>query len=152
MCSFQPQVLVGSVSDLRRLAELVQRRAMDLSSLDRAIFAVTRCGDQPVTDISRVVLWQTFGVPVYEIFVGPRGVLLAWECEAHDGWHVDPGTRFSVLKNEIMLDVPGRQPIPTGLTGSIDNETCPCGCPGTRLVNVEALALISFRRALAATA
>src|SRR5581483_2647827 len=67
--SFRPHVLVGSPSDLRRVAELSQRGILDLESIDHAMFALTRCGDQPLSDVSRVVLWQAFGVPLYELFV-----------------------------------------------------------------------------------
>ncbi|MBV9612406.1 MAG: hypothetical protein JO091_08030 [Acidobacteriaceae bacterium] len=149
---FRPSVLVGSICDLQRLAELSQRRSLDLSSVDHAIFAVTRCGEQPVTDIARVVLWQAFGVPVYELFVSPQGALLASECEAHEGWHVEQSAKFLSINGELLVDVPGRPATPTGLSGVLETDACPCGRPGTRLMNVEPLALIRVRRALAATA
>ncbi len=149
---FHPQVLMGSPSDLRRVAELAERGVIDLGDLDRAVFALTRCGDAPVNDVVRVVLWQAFGVPVYEVFVGSGGSLLASECEAHEGWHIEPSAKFAAVKGEIVLDMPGRPAIATGLTGRVEVELCSCGRPGARLIEVEALPLMRVRRALAATA
>lgn len=149
---FRPRVLVGSPSDLRRVAELSQRGILALDSIDHAIFALTRCGDQPLSDVSRVVLWQAFGVPVYELFVGPRGVLLASECEAHEGWHIEQGATFSAVEGEIVLETAKHGRSATGLTGRIESEPCACGRAGLRLIGVEPLALVRVRRALAAIA
>jgi len=150
--SFAPHVLVGSPSELRRIAELSERGVVELASVDRAIFALTRCGEQPVSDVSRVVLWQAFGVPVYELFVGTRGALLASECEAHEGWHIEEGAKFSAVRGEIVLETGARRVSATGLTGRIESEPCPCGRSGSRLIGIEPLALVRVRRALAATA
>ncbi len=150
--AFSPHVLLGTVADLRRVHEFTQRNGFGLASVDRAVFVVTRCGDQPVDDISRVILWQAFGVPVFELFIGLRGVLLASECDAHEGWHVEPGAHFSTSKGELLVDMPGRRAIATGLTGALTAEICSCGRTGTRILRVEAVPLIRVRRALAATA
>ncbi len=154
---FRPGVLVGSAADLRSLAELAERNIVDLASIDHATFVLTGCGDRPVSDICRVVLWQAFGVPVYELFVGPGGVLVACECEAHEGWHVERGVTLSLVDGEIVLEgagpnARGRAGTPTGLSACIDDEICPCGRAGTRLTNIQALASIRGRRQLAATA
>jgi hypothetical protein len=34
-------------------------------------------------------LWRAFRVPIFEQIIGPDGELLAAECEAHDGLHVE---------------------------------------------------------------
>jgi hypothetical protein len=137
---------------LRRISELSERGVLELASVDRAIFALTRCGEQPVSDVSRVVLWQAFGVPVYELFMGSRGTLLASECEAHEGWHIEEGAKFSAVQGEIVLETRARRVSATGLSGRIENEPCPCGRTGSRLIGLEPLALVRVRRALAATA
>lgn len=149
--AFRPGVLVGSAADLRGLAELVQRDILDLASVDHALFVLTECGEQPVSDVSRVVLWQTFGVPLFELFVSAGGMLLASECEAHEGWHVESGAVFSLYDGELILDGPGLTGLGTGLTGRIDIEVCPCGRPGMRLTEIEAL-VPTPERAFAATA
>jgi hypothetical protein len=149
--SFRPCVLVGSEADLRGLAELAQRNFLDLTSVDHAIFVLTACGEKPPTDVSRVVLWQAFGVPVYELFVDAKARLLASECEAHEGWHVESCASFSLLDGELILNAPGLSDLPTGLTGRIEIELCPCGRGGMRVLDVEALTP-SAEWTLAATA
>lgn len=149
--TFRPRVLVGSAADLHCVANLAQRHVLDLSSVDHALFAVTRWGSQPVSDVSRVVLWQAFGVPVYELLVNARGALLASECEAHEGWHIERRARFSLRNGELILDSANRLGRPTGLKGSVETELCPCGRPGMRLMNIEPMvALMRVPRELAA--
>ena len=148
---FRPSVLVGSAADLLALAELGQRHVLDLRSVDHAVFVLTECGDRPVSDVARVVLWQTFGVPVYELFVARSGILLASECEAHEGWHVDPAVGFSVRDGELIVEGHGRSGARTGLSGAIRIELCACGRRGMRLTNIEALPNAQGRT-LAATA
>lgn len=149
--SFRPQVLAGPASDLQRLAERVQLHTIDLRDVDRAIFVLTECGDKPLTDVLRVVLWQTFGVPVYELFMG-EGLLLASECEIHEGWHVEPPAAFSVVSNELVIDTPGRYRLRTGLIGHLEEELCPCGRPGLRVTHLRSSSSPNSRRQLAATA
>ena len=150
--SFRPRILVGSTADLQSFAEWVRRTVADLSSVDHAIFALTRMGDEPLTDVTRVVLWQAFGVPVYELFLGNGGVMLAAECEAHEGWHVEPNVRFFVgAHGELAYDAPSARGQRTGLRGSVRTETCSCGREGARLLDVEGFGFDSLLQ-LAATA
>ncbi len=137
--TYRPRVLVGPAADLQRLAERVQLRTIELTSVDHAIFALTECGDKPVTDVFRVTLWQTFGVPVYELFIGNTGNLLASECELHEGWHVEPGAAFSLRNDELIVEAPGRSGIQTGLTGYLDSDLCPCGRSGVRVSSIPGL-------------
>jgi hypothetical protein len=136
--AFRPQVLVGPATELQRLAERVRLHTIDLKYLDRAIFVLTECGDKPLTDVLRVVLWQTFGVPIYELFMG-AGLLLASECELHEGWHIEPPAAFSIAGNELIIDIPGRHRLRTGLNGHLDYELCSCGREGTRVMNLKCL-------------
>jgi hypothetical protein len=148
--AFRPHVLTGSAADLHELAERVDLRVIELSSVDHAVFVLTACGDEPLRDVLRVVLWQTFGVPVYELFLAGPGLVAASECEAHEGWHVEPGLTFTQLNQELVLDGFGRKKLGTGLTATIVQQPCPCGRPGDRLLNVERCA--GAARRLAATA
>lgn len=149
--SFRPQILAGPATDLQRLAERVQLHTIDLTDVDHAIFVLTECGDKPLTDVLRVVLWQTFGVPVYELFVG-EGQLLASECEVHEGWHVEAPAAFSVIGNELVIDTPGRHRLRSGLIGYFEDELCPCGRPGIRVMNLRSSSSPNSRRELAAIA
>ena len=72
----------------------------------------------PVPPALRDLLWNTFGVPVFEQYLGPNLELLAFECEAHDGLH---------LANAGVHD-PGC---------ALRTELCACGNPTPRLCAVE---------------
>jgi hypothetical protein len=149
--AFRPRVLAGTARDLRLLAGRVELGTVDFRSVDHAILALTECGEQPVTDVCRVMLWQAFGVPVYELFFSPAGTLLAAECEAQDGWHIESGAAFWLARGELFAQEDRRGPLPTGLTGHLESEPCPCGRPGERILNVQPITARSPRR-LAATA
>lgn len=149
--AYRPRVLTGTAADLHELAERVELNVIELSSVDHAIFVLTNCGDEPLGDVLRVVLWQTFGVPVYELFLAADGVVAASECETHDGWHVEAGAVFSLANDELILDGFGRKRVRTGLTGTIEHTPCDCGRAGVRLMNIQRCAAQPVRR-LAATA
>ena len=134
---FRPNMLIGTPRELQNLAEQVELGTADLSSVDHAVIALTRCGQPPISDVARVVLWQTFGVPVYELFTGLDNSVLAYECELHEGWHLAPKVGFSELNGELMLDAPGVAGLHTALSGFVTNDKCPCGRPGSRLMNME---------------
>lgn len=131
----RPRALVGNAGDLREVAQRVAAGAIDLSSVDHATFVLTDFGATPLTDVLRVVLWQAFGVPVYELFYG-KGGILASECETHDGWHVEPGASFWLAHGELRVDGFGAKGMRTGLSGSIETTVCPCGRQGLRLMNI----------------
>lgn len=150
--TYRPQVLVGPAQQLQKFIEWVKLELVDLKSIDHAIFVLIECGDRPFSDMSRVVLWQTFGVPVYELFVGVGGVLLASECEAHEGWHVQPYARFSLSDEELVVNALNQKTQRTGLLGSIETTGCPCGRPGARVMGIESLRSKTAWYELAATA
>lgn len=146
---YRPRILVGDTADLHQLAQRVKSSLIDLSSVDHAVFALTYGGAEPLSDVMRVVLWQAFGVPVYELFIG-RGGILAAECETHEGWHVEPGAAFRMDDGELLFDGFGARAVRTGLHASIETEPCPCGRTTPRITGVAVLRTHSRR--LAATA
>ncbi|HSU61979.1 MAG TPA: hypothetical protein VLI55_21900 [Bryobacteraceae bacterium] len=150
--SYQPGLLIGHAAELGELAESVRAGLIDLSSVDHAVFALTKCGDSPISDILRVLLWQCFGVPVYELLVTEDSELLAADCEAQEGWHLQPGMEASLLDREIVLRTPGIRALHTGLTAEIEAEGCPCGRITPRIMNVERLRGPAAARRLAAIA
>ena len=133
---YSPQILLGSSEDLLKLAERVERRCLNLCKLDRAVFVLTDCRDVPLRDTSRVIFWQTFGVPVYELLLGGDGCLLAAECEAYEGWHIENGVTFSAVQGQLWYRTRRGYSGGTGLTGDVDAQLCPCGRESKRLVNV----------------
>ena len=152
LADFRPRVLVGSASDLQRLYRECEGASAKLESLDYALFVLTQCGANPLSDVLRVSLWQAFGVPLYELFVGPGSILLAAECEAHEGWHIEHPASFSVADGKLTLDLPTRKRVPTGLTAEIEDSVCPCGRVGLRLMNIDAHAAWAVRQGVAASA
>ena len=127
-----------------------------LNSIDHSVFVLTQCGRSPLSDVMRVTLWQAFGVPLFEIFIGSHGRVLAAECEAHEGWHVEPGTHFTLVNGKLFVTAALNKGIETGLTAEMDETLCPCGREGLRLVNIDGHAAWTVRQesaaALAATA
>jgi hypothetical protein len=83
---FQPATIAGTREQLLALL------GTKIPSLTHALIAVLRPGDERVSDRERERLWRAFGVPLFEQVVGRSGKLLATECEAHDGLHIEnPG-------------------------------------------------------------
>jgi phenylacetate-coenzyme A ligase PaaK-like adenylate-forming protein len=152
MEGFRPHVIVGRATDLMSLAEHVELGMLDLSSVDHALIVVTKCGLEPVTDVARVVLWQTFGVPVFEIFTGPDYTVLASECELHEGWHLEADVQLDFLQGELVLNARGNTGLRTGMAGRIDEEPCPCGRSTPRVMNVRRAIAGNIRPGLAAIA
>lgn len=151
MEAYRPRVIAASASHMQELAHETHLGSIELSSIDHAIMVLTSVGDQPLTDVGRVVLWQSFGVPVYELLVSARGMLLASECEAHDGLHLEAGAVFSSIDNELVLEGSGLSRIRTGITGQLKAERCACGREGMRLLGIQLRSTVATRR-FAATA
>ena len=137
--TYRPHVLIGDPADLQRLAEQVELGMIRLASVDHAIVVMTHLGAKPLDDQLRVTLWQSFGVPLYELYIGPDHRLAASECEAHDGWHLEAGVQFALQGEELLLENPGAPSLRTGLTGSLDDSPCPCGRTTARVKDIEAL-------------
>lgn len=129
---FQPQVLIGSTANLRSLANLADDGILDFSSIDTAIFAATEFGASTITDIDRVVFWQCFGVPVYEFLLSPDGRLLASECEAHAGWHLESNMQRQYLQS-----------------AQIETALCACGRREPRIMAEDHPQLIGVLAAIA---
>lgn len=89
-------------------AQLDALRTTPIPSLRNAIIALVRPGEPALSDQDREQLWRAFRVPVFEQRIDESCRLLAAECEAHDGLHIE------------SPDVPPRP----GET----LETAPCGC------------------------
>jgi len=83
---FQPQSIAARLPQLHALAGAV--------SLTHALIIMRRPGEPHLTESQRTSLWKGFRVPIFEQIVDQDGMLLAFECEAHDGLHIE-STRFS---------------------------------------------------------
>ncbi len=137
---FAPSVVVGSLHEMERLVEHITAGALDAASIDRALVILTHFGSKPLNDVARVSLWQSFGVPIFELYLGLDQSLLASECEAHEGWHLVRGIDSTTLETgELILDGAGNSGLSTGLRASVDRTTCPCGLATPRILNIEPL-------------
>jgi hypothetical protein len=85
-----------------------------IPELTHALIVLARPGDELLTAAQREELWSAFRVPVFQQIVNGRGVLLAAECEAHDGLHIEFG-----------------QVVAIGAT--LDRSRCGCGRTAPRL-------------------
>ena len=102
--AFAPQAIAGTLAQLEAIA------ATDFSPT-HALIVLGRWEDPRVTEADRELLWSRFGVPLFEQIIADDHKLLAAECEAHDGLHIE------------SPDLPPRN-------GEI-LETAPCECGRT---------------------
>jgi hypothetical protein len=129
---FAPNVLVGSAAQLQRLIERIALRTVNAASVDHSVFVLTQLGDTPLTSRFRDQLWRQFNVPIYEVYVDEDSQLLAFECEAQEGWHVQDGVRFATADGELLMER-GFAMLRTGLNFTAEEGPCGCGREGTRL-------------------
>jgi hypothetical protein len=90
--AFAPAVIAGTRDQLLALCALTTKH-----TLTHAVISLTHPGDPLLTPEERNQLWQAFHVPVFEQVIGPRGQLLASECEAHVGLHVSTDPKLAKL-------------------------------------------------------
>jgi hypothetical protein len=106
--AFAPAALAGSWPQIEDLL------GEKIASLTHAVIVLATSPDELLTEARRDRVWQAFRVPIFEQLVNRNGTLLAAECEAHDGFHIEsPALVFD--KNYI------------------DPEPCGCGRPTPRL-------------------
>jgi hypothetical protein len=72
-----------------------------------------------MSEYDRNYIWERFGMPVFEYLIETSGRIIARECEAHDGLHIEED--FSSDNLEIT------------------EEACPCGRPGQRIIGPAAI-------------
>lgn len=130
---FAPNVLAGSVAQLKRLLDRIRLRTVPATVVDHSIFVVTQLGDTPLTSRFRDRLWEQFRVPVYEMYLDGDARLLAYECEAQEGWHILRDVRFVRSGDELLLER-GGEVTRTGLNWVIEEAACCCGRPERRLL------------------
>ena len=98
--AFAPQAIAGTLAQVE----------MADAEITHAIVIVGRLKDARLSEADRERLWRRFHVPVFEQIVGERCELLAAECEAHAGLHIE-----STIE-------------PGALAGIAEIDAAPCGC------------------------
>jgi hypothetical protein len=84
----RPHALAGWWNDLAEAARLVLAGELDLACLQYPIVVFLRPERAPLPARCHDRLWEWFGVPTFEQIRLPDGELLAYECEARDGYHL----------------------------------------------------------------
>ena len=118
---FAPSAVAATIDQLRKLSGVL------IPSLTHALIVLQRPGSPRLTEADRTLFWRAFRVPVFEQIIGPFGQLLAFECEAHEGLHIE--TQGLQLTQDM-----------------IDSRPCPCGRETPRF-GVRSLADVERRAA-----
>jgi len=146
LARYRPDALAGSVAELRRLAEGAVDCGARMPKLTHSVIAFAILRQTFLSREARDLLWRVFQAPVFGQVLSPARRLLAWECEAHDGFHIEceqsifeaeAGNGEPELLATSLADL--RRPVlrlATGLTGNIERATCGCGLPGPRLTGL----------------
>lgn len=84
----RPQALAGWWNDLAEVARHVLAGELELPDLQYPILVFVRPEAAPLPARCHDRLWDWFGAPTLEQVRMPDGQLLAYECEARDGYHM----------------------------------------------------------------
>lgn len=135
--AFGAQTIAGPAAALERMAD-----AASPPRVSHSVVVFTGPGDGILTEAVRDRLWRAFGVPVYERWTGPDGGVIAEECAAHDGLHVEEGGAVVewmggriVLTSLTALDPPSLR-VNTGWTAEVIDGVCGCGRAGVRIAGL----------------
>jgi len=146
--AYEPQILAAPPGTLVRLADYVFHGAWNAASVDTALFALTVLGQTPIAEEQRLLAWRAFRVPLYELLIDLDAGVLAAECEAHEGWHIQhPQLRFDLQAGKIVFQKNGISVVPvcTGLTADGLDGICGCGAAAPLLRNVRLLQRVEQR-------
>jgi hypothetical protein len=113
---FAPRILVIPLDAALQLADQKLRGLLPLPSVDFALIVLTRTADTPLAQHHRDLLWEAFGIPVFEQLQDAEGRVIARECEVHDGLHLEAGCSA-----------------PQGLDCEVLRDHCECGAETPRL-------------------
>lgn len=83
----EPEALAGSAGDLLEAARLRQEGLLELPFLRLPLVVISTLKSGVMTSRERELLWQAFGLPFYEQVRDGSGRLLAYECDARNGFH-----------------------------------------------------------------
>ena len=81
---FRPVSIAGSPEQLRH----AERRG---ASVENSLIVFSYQSESGLSHADRQWLWDAFGIPIFEQYLGTGNELLAMECDAHSGLHVVRG-------------------------------------------------------------
>lgn len=133
---FRPEAIAGPFNALKRLACDVRSGRASVAPTVRRVIVHSRVDRELLRETEREFLWQALELPVFEQVRGFDGELLAWECEAHAGLHVNAECALVEAaagggEQPIITSLAGvRYPIlrlRTGLVAQRTQSLCACG-------------------------
>jgi hypothetical protein len=144
LARWKPEAIASPAGVLRALALAVREGSVRLPPLTYPIVVFTGIEHGLLYAADRDLLWQVFGVPLFEQLRGLGGELLATECEAHHGLHVGSeealveldsstgGGAEIVYTSLTSLQYPLLR-LATGISAGIFDMSCECGSHVPRL-------------------
>jgi phenylacetate-CoA ligase len=132
----RPSVLIGYATHVRLLAQYA--RANGIRDVQ---FEYVFTTSEPLTEESRALIEEAFGTKVYARYDAWETFLIGWECERHEGWHMDEDHLVvECLKDGEQTVGPG-EVVVTNLdfhampllryalddVATLDPKPCPCG-------------------------
>jgi hypothetical protein len=137
------QLLAATVPVLRRMAAGVLSGSFELPQLSHGIVILNTLEHGVLMSSERDLLWTLFGVPLFEQWLGLDGELLACECEAHHGMHLEQDaleleqseSGELILTSYQALRTPALR-LHSGWSANLLTEPCACGLSTPRLVDL----------------
>ena len=124
--SWKPQALAGPRSELFAIGALRRQGYVALPGLCFPLVVLSSLEEGPLTYAHHERLWSLFELPVYEQIRGAGEVLVGWECDAREGWHLACDAHGKPLLTLAQLHASGWQ-------GVHSHGSCSCGRTGLRL-------------------
>lgn len=140
---YKPWLLYGWVTPIRQLAEHIQQSGAKCAH-PQAIVTTAETLDGG----TRRLIEAAFDSRIYEIFGLTEMGSVAWECSAHNGFHVAEdtailesvpsagGTERLIMTNLELLAMPFIRYDPGDLGGFAAADPCPCGRTFARLARI----------------
>ena len=146
--TFRPAVLYGYPNAIEEFARFIRAENLPPIRIARVF-----CTAEALCERQRLLFQEVFGGEVFNLYCSREHGCVGFECEAHEGLHIDAGSVFlEVLRN-------GRQAAPgesgnvvitdllnhgmpliryvTGDVATVSKAPCPCGCALPTIARLE---------------
>lgn len=115
LMAYEPMALAGSYYELSTVARQMGTGQLYLPRLRFPLLVFTSLHQALLSSDRHEQLWQWFRLPVFEQIRGEGCELLAYECEAREGFHLAEGVAAARVRGVLL------------------HETCPCGSETQRV-------------------
>jgi hypothetical protein len=143
---FGATALAAPVSKVRELAAAIESGHNEIQQLRHFVVSFTGADHGEICEEDHERFWRVFQVPVFEQRLGFDGRMIAYECEAHDGLHIEteraafeetPGSEL-LLTSLTDLRYPTLR-VGTRMAGRIQHDCCDCGTASARVITGQQL-------------